>query len=98
MATTDSPRGIDGKQPWEELDYDFDFTKRLTAVSDTLDSATVTCEDLSITLLATEVDTMRVKQWVSGGTTGVKYKLTCRAITAGGRKLEKEMYVPVKER
>lgn len=36
--------------------------------------------------------------WLSGGTAKTKYKLTNRIATAGGRKNDRTMTVPVKER
>jgi hypothetical protein len=97
MASTDNPRGLSAKQPSERLDYDFNLTNRLLD-GDTIVSATVVCEDLSITLDGLDVDTHRVKQWLRGGVHAKTYKLTCAAVTDLGRELEEDMWVPVRER
>jgi hypothetical protein len=92
---------MSAKQPSEVLDYDFDWTKRLTPSTDTIATATVVCEDVDLTILDTEVSDYIVKQWVSGGIHGETYKLTCRIVTTNAdpmaRELEAEMYIPVKE-
>jgi hypothetical protein len=84
------------KQPGEVLDYDFDFTDSL-AEGDTVSTATVTVSPSGLTLSTKTVSSPTVKQWVSGGTAGTRYRLTCAAVTSGGRTHEEEMVIPVAE-
>jgi hypothetical protein len=88
------------KQPYEELDYDFNFVD-LLATGETIASSTVTIVPNDATMvLGTKVNTTTaVKQWVSAGTSGVTYTLTCRIVTSNSpaRKYEREMTIPVEE-
>ena len=100
------------KQPREVKDYDVDFSPWLEAMTavggqteiDTLQDVAGTVECLSDptdqTMLLDRVvfTEMRAKFWMSGGTTGNKYKLTIMAITVGGRKDESELIFTVKDR
>jgi hypothetical protein len=97
MATTTNGRLVSPKQPNERLDYDFDWTARLSPSEDTIVSGNVFCEDVTISVDETEISPMVVKQWLTGGVVGQVYKLTCHILTAKGRELEAEMWVKVKE-
>lgn len=90
--------GVFIQQPHEVLDYDFDFSEWLPE-ADTIISATAVA-DPGITLGSTIIDPATqkiVKQWVSGGTSGVTYKIQITADTAGGRVKEVEFKVRVRE-
>lgn len=82
------------KRPGEVVDYDFDFTDQL-AIGDTVASATVSVLPSGLTLNTKVVATPIVKQWVAGGTAGVRYQLKCEAVTAGGRTHVEYMVIPV---
>lgn len=83
------------KRPGEVVDYDFDFTDQLAA-GDTVSTATVTVTPSGPTLSPLAiVATPIVKQWVSGGTAGVRYLLKCVAVTTGGRTHIEYMVIPV---
>lgn len=100
MGTTTQPKALTPKQPDEVLDYDFDWTKRLSPSADTITDATVIVDDPGLTLLNTVVSPLIVKQFVGGGVDGHTYKLTCYITTAfmpRNRYLEAELYVKVKE-
>lgn len=86
------------KQPAENIDIDIDFSQWLPS-SDTISSSAVTA-DSGITLGNTvnNVTEKKVKQWVSGGASGARYKVTVRATSIEGRIKEVEFYVKVKER
>lgn len=84
------------KQPVDILDYDMDFSDWLPA-GDTLDTATPTVDVASLTLGATVVTDTSVKQWVSAGTDGLTYKVTITATTTGGRTIQNEFRVRVKD-
>ena len=91
------------KQPAEVKDYDIDYAEWLGPVGDTVATATttVTCDTEPVPTL--EIDsimksTTAVKLWVSGGTAGVRYKVTVKMTTAGGRLDESELVFTVKDR
>jgi len=51
-------------------------------------------DDMSVSpVLATD---SRVRVWCEGGTTGETYKVTVRVLTAGGEKLEDELFIRVR--
>ncbi len=105
MAVTTNPKKITAKQPAEDLDYNFDWTPLLTdpdindtiVASNTKGDTTVTVDDDTLLLGDLVIGTLIVKQWVSEGTVGKTYKLTCFIATQGERYLEAELFIPVKE-
>lgn len=95
------------KQPAENLDYDIDFSEFLSS-GDTLQTTgtppvpnplSVTTTPAGIAVGSTFVikDGKAIKQWLSGGTNGVKYKITLTATTNGGRIKQVEFVVRVKD-
>jgi hypothetical protein len=94
------------KQPAEILDFDIDFSEFLSdgdslvvtgdpPVPSPLD---VTVTPAGLTLGATLVrDGLVIKQWVSGGTNGQKYKITITATSNAGRVKQVEFTVRVKD-
>ena len=95
------------KQPAENLDYDIDFSEFLSE-GDTLQSLgippvpnplSVTVSPSGVVIGSTFVinNGKGVKQWLSGGTNGVKYKITLTATTNGGRIKQVEFVVRVKD-
>lgn len=95
------------KQPAEYLDYDIDFSDFLPG-GDTLqytgnppvpNPLSVTATPAGITIGPTYVlnDGKAIKQWLSGGTNGVRYKITLTATTNGGRVKQVEFVVRVKD-
>ena len=95
------------KQPGDTEDYDLDFADYFTdengvATADTVLSASAIA-DAGITLGDTVIDAAnkKVKQWVSGGTTGTTYKITVTMtstlIGTVSRVKEVEFKVKVKE-
>ena len=83
------------KQPGETLDYDFDFTDWMPT-GDAIASSVVTAE--SGVTLGTKISTDTViKQFISGGTDGQKYKVTCKITTNDGRIKELELMLKIKE-
>lgn len=94
------------KQPAETLDYDIDFTDFL-ADGDKLavtgnppvpSPLNVTVSPAGLTVGSTFViSQMIIKQWISGGVDGVKYKVTVTATTEGGRVVQNEFIVTVKD-
>ena len=94
------------KQPAETLDYDIDFTEFL-ADGDLLvttgdppvpEPLSVTVLPAGLTLGPTVVlGGLKVKQWVSGGTNGVSYKVTLTLTSNAGRVKQVEFVVRVKD-
>lgn len=94
------------KQPAETLDYDIDFSEFLSD-GDTLVSTgdppvpsplDVVVAPSGLTLGPTLViDGLVIKQWVSGGTDGQKYKITLTATSNAGRVKQVEFTVRVKD-
>jgi hypothetical protein len=85
------------KQPTEVLDFFFDFRTWLGSKQDTPASYVVEAAP-GITLSSHNMNTPGVVQvFMAGGTTGQKYKVTCRLSTAGARVKESEFTVKVKD-
>lgn len=91
--------GIYLKQPYEERDIDVSFADYLNEFypADTISTATVTINGTGATVDSVQNTSTVVKAWVRGGTSGTKYIMTYKVITAGGRKKEAEVVVKVKE-
>lgn len=91
------------KQPWEEKDYDIEFSPWLNPMEDTLDEieVSITCEDdpndTFLQLVKKEMTITRCKLWLKGGTDGYTYKVTIQAYTVGGRKDESELILVIKD-
>ena len=91
------------KQPAEVKDYDIDYSEWLGPVADTVASTTAIVTSITETVPTLEIDstdqsTTAVKLWISGGTAGVRYKVTVRMTTTGGRLDESELVFTVKDR
>lgn len=95
------------KQPAEALDYDVDFTEFLSD-GDTLVSVgnppvpsplDVVVSPSGLTLGPTVVTNngKTIKQWLSGGTNGARYKITLTATSNAGRVKQVEFVVRVKD-
>ena len=89
--------GTFNKQPAEVLDYAIDLTQWL-ASGDYAISYTTT-GDAGITIDSTLITDAGkgIRVWLSGGTSGVKYKIQVLFTTDAGRKKEFEFVVSVKE-
>ncbi len=85
------------KQPLERLDYDLDFQEWLPS-GDLIVSATAVAST-GITVETPLIDATQkvVKVWVTGGTTGVTYKIQVTATTAEGRVKEGEIRIKVRD-
>lgn len=95
------------KDPSAVLDYKFDW-KALTNVTgltdwlsagETIASRTIT-NDTGITVDSSSItDTnTSVTVWLSGGTAGIYYKVTCRIVTNAGRTDERSIIIRVQNR
>lgn len=91
------------KQPAEVKDYDIDYSEWLADMNDTLLSAisevvcTTNPADIDLVVSSLTTATPRIKLWMSGGTSGAKYKVTVRATTTGGRVDESELVFKIKD-
>lgn len=93
------------KQPVEVKDVDVDYASWLAELGgDTLDVVTTTVQCLSTpTNTSLVVDKAQltqtlVKVWLSGGTTGERYKLEVTVTTVGGRVDQSELIFSIRER
>ena len=88
------------KQNFDEQDYDIDFNPYLSNVGDSIATLAVTAQD-GITLgsggQAPSHNQGVVKFWISGGTSGTRYKITIQITTAATRKLEHEVIIALVE-
>jgi len=85
------------KDPDAVLDYTFDWTAWLAGIADTLASQQMVV-DTGITLNSSSIDGSKVIAWLSGGTAGTTYRVTCRVVTAGGRTDDRSIYIKIVER
>lgn len=82
------------KDPAEVLDYTFDWGRWLDG--DTIDTVSFTT-DAGLTEDSNSFTDSTATCWVSGGTAGERYLLTCTIETAGGRTGERSRWIRVKE-
>ena len=94
------------KQPAETLDYDIDFSEFLSDGDTLVTSGTppvpsplsVTVSPTGLTLGPTiAIQPTVVKQWVSGGVDGQRYKITLTVTSNAGRVKQVEFTVRVKD-
>lgn len=95
MSTTNRPE-MAVKAPTARKDYDFDWVEWLPT-GDTIASAVVTAES-GITVYSTATTSTVVKVWLTGGTDGSDYVITCTITTANSpaRIEPRAMIVPVR--
>lgn len=84
------------KQPADVLDYDFDYSDWLEDRADTISTFSITA-DAGITVGASAHVSGVVKVFLSGGTDGSSYKITCTVVTTGARTKQAEIVVKIKE-
>jgi hypothetical protein len=84
-----------GQDPQDRLDWAFDWAKWLTD-GETISTATVTTAPAGLTLTS-DIGTTKVTVWVSGGTVGTRYAVTCHITTNQGRQAERTRYIDIKE-
>ena len=84
------------QQPADRLDYDV-FYDSFFPAGDTIASQ-VTTSDLGITTSSSVNSTATaVKVYVTGGSSGTRYKVTVTATSVVGRIKQSEFYIQVKE-
>ncbi len=83
------------KDPSALLDYEFDWSTWLNG--DTISSFTVSAS-AGLTVVSSTATSTAVTAWLSGGTAGGAYSVTCNIQTAGGRIDERSIVVNVMDR
>jgi hypothetical protein len=90
------------KDPDAVLDYIFDWTLWLDDVVDTIASQTVTTPAGTGNIVIDDSDIVgkTVVAYISGGTVGQTYPVTCQIVTAASpaRTDERTIYIKIKER
>lgn len=84
------------KDPQAVLDYQWDWSLWL-AVGETISTATVTVPT-GITLASSTSTTTTVTAWLSSGTVGADYTITCHIVTNQGRTDERNIFIMSRER
>jgi len=85
------------KDPDAVLDYTFDWSEWLDNIVDTISSMEIVAET-GITCNNSNVAGKTAIAWISGGTAGTTYRVTCRIVTAGGRTDDRSIFIKAKER
>jgi hypothetical protein len=83
------------KDPNAVLDYQWDWSAWLPD-DDTIASATVTAES-GLTVDSSSNADATVTAWLSGGTVGSDYNVTCRIVTADGRTDDRTIRIIVQD-
>ncbi len=83
------------KDPDAVLDYQWNWATWLPT-GDTIASATVTAET-GLTVDSDSNTATVVTAWLSGGTVGESYGVTCRVVTADGRTDDRTITIIVQE-
>lgn len=88
------------KDPSAKLPYTVDWTLWLAAENDTAASATwiVPAGIVQESSPAPTLVDGKATVWLSGGTAGQNYNVTCRLTTTGGRVDDRSFKVPVRDR
>ena len=84
------------KSPSAVLDYLIDWTPDL-ATGETVTAHTITA-DTGITVTSHTATTTAVTVWLSGGTDGVTYKVTCHVTTSAGRQDDRTITILCRQR
>jgi hypothetical protein len=89
------------KDPNAVLDFGWDWADSAKGPwlteGDTIATATVTVPD-GITLDSTDNDDTTVTAWLSGGTVGASYTVTCHVTTSQGRADDRSIRITIRER
>ena len=83
------------KDPNAVLDYEWDWSAWLG--TDTIASHTVTAAT-GLTVDSSTATTTAVTAWLSGGSVGASYAVTCHVVTAAGREDDRTVTITVQER
>lgn len=87
------------KDPQATLDYTWDWTEYLTAISDTISTASITVDSGIVVQTQTITGNNRkVVAFISGGELGRQHVATCKIVTTGGRTDERSIYFNIVNR
>ncbi len=89
------PLSWDAKDPDEVLDYQLDWSPRLSG--DTISTSSWLVPAGLTTVLTSETSTVSTI-WLSGGTVAQSYLLRNRIVTAGGRTMDQSVRLRVREK
>ena len=96
------PKTLQPKHPLENKDYKFDFGDDSDAHLESgetivVDATTEVLVDDGITLGTVTItdSSTSITAWISGGTNGRRYKITCKVLTSLGRTLVAVFKLPV---
>lgn len=84
------------QQPADNLDYAFDYTDFLQS-GDSVLSGTASVSPSGLTVTGPVASGKQLKYWVTGGTTGTKYKVTITMTTSLGRVKQDEAMFVIKD-
>lgn len=89
------------KAPGEVKDFDLDFSDEMAETADTASAfnpvETQIPAGITLTAAYWVPETNRIKVWFAGGASGQKYTCTAWLNTTGGRRLEFDFLVRVKD-
>lgn len=88
--------GTVSQQPVERLSYTIDYSDALSD-GDNVDSAFALVSPAGLIVEDVTPLDPRVRFWVTGGTSGVTYKVTVTTQTADGRVFQDELIFKIKE-
>lgn len=88
------PTPVAAKDPDSTVDYEWDWSDWLEG--DTIASV-VWVVPAGITQTTQSNTTTAATIWLSGGTDGTTYEVTCRITTAAGRTADRSARIPVRE-
>ena len=94
MASTFNPSAVP-KDPSAVLDYAWNWADWLG--DDTISTHTITVPT-GLTLASSTATSSAVTAWLSGGTAGQAYTVTCRIVTTAGRTDERSISIKVFDR
>lgn len=85
------------KDPAAHLDFTVDWSAWLSAL-ETISTTTVTVTPTGLTAETPTAAAGKVTVWLSGGSDGVRYTVTCQITTNAGRIDERSFYVDCQNR
>jgi hypothetical protein len=85
------------KDPNATLDYPFDWSEWLDAISDTI-NAVVWTLDPTLSLVSSSFTAVTATPFISGGTVGTTVSVACKITTVGGRTDERTIWLKIVQR
>lgn len=82
------------KDPNDVLDYSIDWTALLIG-GETVSTASWSVSPSGLTIGTTAISSPNTSAWLSGGTAGVQYAVTCQIDTSASRSYERTVLISV---